>query len=139
MKRVLVTMCLLLSNAPVYGELVPVEKIEIAQSTVFADLSSLHRQGSHVKMWAVFDYEGGRRMESIGGFVASSKNLYEYDCTEKRERVLATMLLSGHMGSGEIVHQMTGNLSWQPVPPEGPEHTLWMAACTRQAGALDVP
>jgi surface-adhesin protein E len=88
MKQVRLIMCLLLSNAPVYGDLAPVERIEIAQSTVFADLSSLHRQGSHVKMWAVFDYEGGRRMEGIGGFVASSKNLYEYDCTEKRERIL---------------------------------------------------
>src|SRR5215470_20000749 len=121
---------LVLSSAPAYGEWVVVDTIEISKARVYAeDPSTIHREGNLVKMWALFDYKTTRRLHG-GPWVLSAKNQYEYDCAEKRVRLLANMWFSGHMGSGEIMHQFADARPWHPVLPEGPEHSLWSAACS---------
>ena len=121
---------LVLSSAPAYGEWVKVDTIESSKATVYTeDPSTIHREGNLVKMWALFDYNTDRRLHG-GPWVLSSKNQYEYACAEKRQRLLASMWFSGHMASGETVHQFAGARPWQPVLPEGPGHSLWRAACS---------
>jgi hypothetical protein len=121
---------LVLNGAPAYGEWVKVDTIEISKATVYAeDPSTIHHQGNSVKMWALFDYKTMRRLHG-GQWVLSSKNQYEYECAEKRQRLVANMWFSGHMGSGEIVHEFAEAGPWTPVLPEGPEHSLWSAACS---------
>jgi hypothetical protein len=122
---------LLLSSGPAYAEWVKVDTIEISNATVYAeDPSTIHREGNLVKMWALFDYKTTRRVHG-GPWALSSKNQYEYECAEKRQRLLANMWFSGQMGSGEIVHRFADAQPWQPVLPEGPEHSLWSAACRK--------
>jgi hypothetical protein len=122
---------LLLSSGPAYAEWVKVDTIEISNATVYAeDPSTIHREGNLMKMWALFDYKTKRRLHG-GPWVLSSKNHYEYECAEKRQRLLANMWFSGQMGSGEIVHEFADAQPWQPVLPEGPEHSLWSAACRK--------
>ena len=121
---------LVLNSAPAYGEWVKVDTIEISESTVYAeDPSTIHREGNVVKMWALFDYKTKRHLHG-GPWVLSYKNRYEYECAEKRQRLLANMWFSGHMGSGEIVDEFAEARPWHPVLPEGPEHSLWIAACS---------
>ena len=121
---------LVLNSVPAYGEWVEVDTIEISKATVYAeDPSTIHRQENSVKMWALFDYKTTRRLHG-GHWVLSSKNQYEYECAEKRQRLVANMWFSGHMGSGEIVHEFAETGPWTPVVPEGPEHSLWSAACS---------
>jgi len=122
-------------SAPAYGEWVKVDTIEISEAIVYAeDPSTLHREGHLVKMWALFDYQTQRRLHG-GPLALSSKNQYEYECAGKRQRLLANMWFSGHMGSGEIVHQFADAQPWTPVMPEGPEHSLWIAACSDNLSA----
>ena len=122
---------LVLSSAPAHGgEWMKVHTIEISESTVYAeDPRTIHREGNLVKMWALFDYKTKRRLHG-GPWVLSYKNQYEYDCAEKRQRLLASMSFSGHMGSGEIVHEFAEARPWQPVLPEGPGNSLWRVACS---------
>ena len=122
---------LLLTVGPAHGEWVVVDTIVISNSTVYADLSTIPREGNLVKMWALFDYKTERRLHG-GPLALSLINQYEYDCAEKRQRLLRNMWFSGHMGSGEVVHQFADDLPWGPVVPEGPEHSLWTAACKKQ-------
>ena len=129
MKRLLMATCLLLSSSPAYGEWVTVDTV--AQATVYAeDPSNIHRQGNRVKMWALFDFKTKRRLHG-GPWVLSHKNKYEYDCAEKRQRLLANRWFSGPMGSGKIVNRLDDEQPWTPVLPEGPEHSLWTTACTK--------
>ena len=122
---------LLLSSGPAYGEWVKVDTIVLSNATVYAeDPSTIHREGNLVKMWALFDYKTKRRLHG-GPWVLSSQNQYEYECAEKRQRLLANMWFSGQMGSGEIVHQFADARPWHSVLPEGPEHSLWSAACRK--------
>ena len=129
MTRLLLITLLVLSSGPAYGEWVKVDTIEIPKATVYADLSTMPREGNLVKMWALFDYKTELGMHGGPGAL-SSKNQYEYECAEKRQRLLASMWFSGHMASGETVHQFAGPRRWQPVLPEGPGHSLWSAACS---------
>jgi hypothetical protein len=129
MKRLLLVMYLLINSGPVYAEWVKVDMIEASQATVYAP-SSIPRKGNLVKMWGLFDFKTERRLHG-GARVLSHKNQYEYDCAEKRQRLLASMWFSGHMGSGKIVSRFSDKQPWQSVSPEGPEHSLWAAACTQ--------
>jgi hypothetical protein len=122
---------LLLSSGPAYGEWVKVDTIVLSNATVYAEgPSTIHREGNLVKMWALFDYKTKRRLHG-GPWVLSLKNQYEYECAEKRQRLLANMWFSGHMGSGEIVDRFEDARPWHPVLPEGPEDSLWRAACRK--------
>ena len=130
MTQLLLITLLVLSSGSAYAEWVRVDTIEIVEATVYAeDPSTIHRQGNLVKMWALFDYKTTRRLHG-GSWVLSAKNQYEYECAEKRQRLLASMSFSGQMGSGEIVHEFASARPWQPVLPEGPYHSLWSAACS---------
>ena len=126
---------LMLSSGPAYAEWVKVDTIEISEATVYAeDPSTIHREGNLVKMWALFDYKTKKHihvLDAVHGALGalSSKNQYEYECAEKRQRLLANMWFSGPMGSGEIVDQFASARPWYPVLPEGPTHSLWRAAC----------
>lgn len=141
MKRLVLAMSLLLSNGLAYGDWVQVDRIVMANSIVYVDSSTIHLEGNLVKMWALFDYQTEQHMEGlpVGSLVLSSKNHYEYDCAEKRQRLIEKMWLSDHMGSGKIVHRTAGDQSWYPALPEGPEHWLWMAACPKPLTALRSP
>ena len=125
----LVILCIVIPICPVYAEWVRVDTIELSQATVYADLSSLVRKGSLVRMWALFDFKTERRLHHGGPSVSSNKNEYEYNCAEKRQRLLASTWFSGNMASGDIVDRLATAQPWQPVSPEGPEHSLWSAAC----------
>ena len=122
---------LLLTVGPAHGEWVMVDTITISNSTVYADPSTIRREGDFVKMWALFDYKTEHRLHG-GPLVLSYKNQFEYDCGEKRQRLLGNMWFSGHLGSGEMVHQFADEQPWGPVLPDGPEHSLWTAACKKQ-------
>ena len=136
MKRLFLATCVLLSNGPACGEWVTVDTIPISRSTVYFDPSTIYREKDVVSMWALFDYEGERRVEGTTSLVSSSKNHYEYECAEKRQRLLEHLSLSDRMGTGKIVDTMSKTQPWQPVPPEGPEHSLWTAACTKALEAV---
>ena len=130
MRRLFLTLCIVLNGAPAYAEWMKVDTIEIAEATVYADSSTIRRKGNSLKMWALFDFKTKRRLHG-GPWVLSHKNHYEYECPEKRQRLLGSKWFSGHMGSGKIVEQFAEEQPWQPVPPEGPEHSLWLAACNK--------
>ena len=141
MKRLVLATYLLLSNGPTYAasDWVKVDTIARSNATVYAeDPSTIHREGNLVKMWALFDYKTKRRLEGgpAGSTVLSSKNQYEYDCAEKSQRLIVNIWFSDHMGSGEIVHQAADAQPWTPIPPEGPEHSLGIAACPRATDGI---
>jgi hypothetical protein len=136
MKLLFLAGCVLLGSGPAWAEWLAVDRIPISRSTVYLNPNTIHREKDLVSMWALFDYEGERHIEGSASLVSSSKNHYEYECTGKRQRLLEHVSLSDRMGTGRIVDRMSNAQPWQPVPPEGPEHSLWTAACTNALETL---
>jgi hypothetical protein len=66
-------------------------------------------------------------MEELG--VTSSKSQDEYDCKEKKQRVLFISFYSGHMGKGEtvVIHNERGD--WKPTSPGSAAEAVFEFAC----------
>lgn len=59
----------------------------------------------------------------------SVKSLEEYDCANKRTRLLSMSLFSGNMGKGNEVYSESVVGEWQLVKPNNIGETIWKAAC----------
>lgn len=92
----------------------------------YADPASIRKTGNRVKMWSLVDYK--ITMEEIG--VTSSKSQDEYDCKEKKQRVLFISFYSGHMGKGEtvVIHNERGD--WKPTSPGSANEAILKFACS---------
>jgi len=116
--------------APAYAELVDVGgKVEhgITVYTVYIDTESIHRNGDIVTLWALYDY---MTIQSIvGGPWLSSKTRREYDCVEKKVRLVGYMTFTGNMGSGEAVYSNSTQGGWEPIAPESIDGKVWEVAC----------
>jgi surface-adhesin protein E len=122
-----------LSVGPVYAEWVDVGgKVEegLTVYTVYVDPDTIRRKGPVVKLWALFDYTTIQTI--VGGPWLSSKTQREYDCVEKRVRLLGFTTFSGNMGSGEAVYSNPDESKWEPVVPDSLDRNLWEVACSKQ-------
>ena len=101
------------------------ETTEAYASTFYADPDTIRKTGNRVKMWSLVDYK--ITMEELG--VTSSKSQDEYDCKEKKQRVLFISFYSGHMGKGEtvVIHNERGD--WKPTSPGSANEAILKLAC----------
>jgi hypothetical protein len=97
---------------------------------VYIDLDNIHRNGHVITLWALFDY---KTIQSIvGGPWLSSKAQRQFDCAEKRIRLLGYMTFTGNMGSGEPVFSNSGQSQWEPIVPDSIDSNLWEYACSKK-------
>lgn len=128
---VLLIALLVLSGGPAYGDWVAVEKKYQLPGleTKYIDRDTIHREDGLVTLWHLSDFrlsQGDR-----GGFrhILSTKTQKQFDCAEKRVRLLAYMECSRHMGTGlQNVGHVDSNI-WLAVEPESFNHVLWELAC----------
>lgn len=104
-----------------------VEVFKSNQQTLYANPSSLLRNGFNVKMWRLTDY---KVPEINGDFVYSSKKLYEeYDCQNEKYRLLYVSLYPENMGAGKAMYTRSETYSWQRVLPDTDSEAMWEIAC----------
>jgi hypothetical protein len=97
----------------------------------FVDLSAIRENGSIVEMWDLTDFKINQK--SARGVFLSRITEGEYNCKEKRERVLVETKYLGHMGNGDVVYSGTyHNPHWEPVLPGTVGDVLWKAACKKR-------
>jgi hypothetical protein len=130
---------LVLSRAPVYGEWVALE--EQYQSpglrTVYVDSATIRRDGNQVTLWLLIDYKSMQGNVGMGplGFgpqrFFSTKTQKQFDCANKRFRLLTTTEFSSHMGTGEPNDGYVDQNNWLPVDPESLNQGLWEMACDK--------
>jgi len=129
MTRLLLITLLVLSSGPTYGEWVATGSTDDG-ITAYADPDTIRRKEDMVKMWVLFDFKTTRSV--AGHLMLSIKGQEEYDCDEKRRRVLTFSELSGNMGGGKEVNSISGEGTWVPVDPESVVQTLWSFACSKK-------
>jgi hypothetical protein len=129
-QRLLLITFLLLSSGPAYAEWVSVSAIDQAGVTIYIDPGTIFRQGSRVKMSELIDYE---TVQTVAGTSYMSARLQrEYDCARNLHRTLALTKLSGHMGTGKVVHINSDEQKWEPADPGSLASRLWKVACNKQ-------
>ncbi len=99
---------------------------EAYATTFYADPDTIRKIGNRVKMWSLGDYKITR--EEFG--VTSSKSQDEYDCKEKKKRVLFISFYSGHMGKGESLFILNERGDWKPTSPGSADEAISKFACS---------
>ena len=91
--------------------------------------STIRRTGDRVQILELFDFKTRQMFE--GKAFLSARNLTEYDCPHKRQRMLGTTGYAGPMGNGAVIAADHATFPWKPVEGElGLEQ--WKVACQRQ-------
>jgi hypothetical protein len=98
-------------------------------SDVYADLTTIRKQGNIIKMWSLYDLKNARRFGGIP--YLSSKDQDEYDCDGERTRFLAFSVHSGNMGGGSTIYSDAEPGKWTPLPTGSVVEALWRIACDR--------
>jgi hypothetical protein len=99
--------------------------------TVYADQSTIRKEGNIVKIWTLGDF---KKAEIIGNNnqVSSLEEQYEYDCKEQQMRRLYATMHSENMGKGNVLDSNSIHEEWQPVPPGSMNEQLWKFVCGKQ-------
>ena len=97
------------------------------EATVYTDLSTVSKSGNMVKVWEVTDM----KKKSTGDNYLSSKSQHEYDCKEKKSRILSYSTYSGKMATGNVIYTSSFIRDWLPVKSGGLVEDLWIKACNK--------
>lgn len=124
---------LALGSGPAYAEWIPVEKNNQLAGimTVYIDPDTIHRNGNLVTMWQLIDFktmQGGRSPSRF----SSTKIQKQFDCAEKRFRLVALTDFWGNMGTGEPAGAYVDGGYWIPVEPDSIDQSLWKVVCGEQ-------
>ena len=82
-------------------------------------------------LWQLTDYtwmQGGRKSTRF----LSTKTHKQFDCGEKRLRLVAFTQFSRRMGTGRPADGSVDKDNWLPVKPESIDHALWGVACGKR-------
>jgi hypothetical protein len=131
---------LFLSGLPAYAEWVAIEKDYLLPGlqTVYVDPDTILREGKLVTMWQLIDFKWMQGNQGMGplGFgphrFFSTKTHKQFDCAEKRLRLLAFTEFSRHMGTGIPADGYVDKSNWLAVEPESINQALWEMVCGQE-------
>jgi hypothetical protein len=109
----------------------------------YVDPDTIKKNENLVKMMVLVDHQSGlskeaeTRLDSLfSGFTRDITKSWkvedEFDCKNRKLRMLSYTPYSNHMGIGEIVPNNVVTGEWEPVLPESIGEALWKYACGRK-------
>jgi hypothetical protein len=103
------------------------------ETTIYTDPATIHREGNIVKMWNVYNYHS-EKLGPKGSMYLSMDQQEEFDCVEKKMRVLYFSYRSGNLGEGDPVYSKsyTEDLRWDPIEPDSRGEYLLKLACGKK-------
>lgn len=125
---------LLLISVPANAEWVAVEKDYLLPGiqTVYVDPASIRREANLVTMWQLTDYQWMQGNPRGPTRFLSTKTHKQFDCAEKRLRLLAFTEFSHGMGAGIPTGGYVDKDNWLPVEPESINQALWEVVCGKE-------
>lgn len=114
-----------------------------ARSMVYFDPTTIRRDGTLVTLWQLTDYKVMQGNAPFGRFMMgphrffSTKSQKEFDCVNKRVRLLTSSEHSQHIGTG--VHNVVAVAqgSGPPIEPGSINEALWNIACGKSGEGSD--
>ena len=126
MKKLLLSLMLAVVSSSAMAEWVEFIEDDEETLTVYVDPTTIRKKGNNVKMWVLADYK--KDEEEFG--ILSARLKEEYDCKEKKQRILFMAAYSGHMGKDETVEILSEpEGSWQQPLVGGLAEALLEFAC----------
>jgi len=126
-------LCIILAfiTGPVYADWVMVEKPYPVRElqTLYVDPATIHREGNLVTIWQLTDFrwmQGGPR--ATPRFLSTTTRK-QFECTDKRLRLLAYTEFSHRMAAGIASNGYVDKDIWLPVEPDSINHALWEIVC----------
>lgn len=90
---------------------------------IYADPTSIIREGTTVKMWTLVDYNEPKIFEKRKP-LKSMKMQIEFDCKKKQSRLISSFAYPDNMGGGEAENMNSAGIrgfdssqKWTPIPP----------------------
>ena len=125
---------LFLSTVPSYAEWAAVEKDYLLPGlqTVYVDPDSIRREGNLVTMRQLINFKWMQGSARGPTRFMSTETYKQFDCTEKRLRLLAFTEFSHRMGTGIRAAGYVDKGNWIPVEPESINQALWEAGCGKE-------
>jgi hypothetical protein len=125
---------LFLSSIPANAEWTAVEKDYLLPGlqTVYVDPDSIRREGSLVTMRQLLNFKWMQGSARGPTRFMSTETRKQFDCAEKRLRLLAFTEFSHGMGTGIRADGHVGKGNWLPVEPESINQALWEVACGKE-------
>jgi hypothetical protein len=127
-------MLLVLSSVPAHAEWVAIEKQyqSPGRQTVYVDPDTIRREGHLVTMWQLIDFKLMQGSARGPQRFLSTKTHKQFDCAEKRLRLLAFTEFSRGMGSGTPADGYVDKGNWLSVEPDSINQALWEVACGKE-------
>ena len=96
--------------------------------SAYADKATIRRTGPRAKMSGMYDF---RRQDftPAGRGLYSTVVLREYDCGERRVRLLSSIDFAGPMGTGEAVDTSDRAGRWEIIVAGALDEAFWNIAC----------
>ena len=125
---------LFLNSVPAYAEWLAVEKDYLSPGlqTVYVDPESILREGNLVTMRQLIDFKSMQGSARGPHRFLSTKTHKQFDCAEKRLRLLAFTEFSCHMGTGVAANGYVDQDNWLPIEPESINQALGEVACGKE-------
>jgi hypothetical protein len=125
---------LFLSSIPANAEWTAVEKDYLMQGlqTVYVDPDSIRREGRLVTMRQLINFKWMQGSARGPARFLSTETHKQFDCAEKRLRLLAFTEFSGRMATGILAHGYVDKGNWLPVEPESINQALWEVGCGKE-------
>jgi hypothetical protein len=125
---------LVLCSGPAYAEWVAVEKGYLLSGlqTMYVDPASIRREGNLVTMRQLIDFKWMQGSARGPTRFLSTETHKQFDCAEKRLRLLTFTEFSHRMATGIRADGYVDTGSWIPVEPESMNQALWEIACGKE-------
>ena len=118
-------------------------RVSPESQTAFVDPATVHKNGNLVNMWVLVDHQTGfskgleKRLDKIfhtskGRITKSWKVQDEFECRDRKLRMLSYTGYAEHMGNGAIVPNNVYTGRWEPVIPGSIGAALWGFACGKK-------
>ncbi|MGQ0694451.1 MAG: surface-adhesin E family protein [Nitrospiraceae bacterium] len=122
---------LLLSSGSLYAEWVAIDEKHQSPGlqTVYVEPDTIRREGNLVTMVILVDWKSMQGNGRGAHRFMSTKTYKQFDCTEKRLRLLTFTEFSRHMGTGRPANGYVDTDHWLPVRPDTIDQALWDLAC----------
>ena len=93
--------------------------------TLYFDNETIQVNYPLFRSWSLMDFK-----DPIANNMLSAKILTEYDCDEKKRRVVHVISYSGNKGEGKILSQASSNQAWDVISDEASSaYDLMLTVC----------
>jgi hypothetical protein len=134
MHKTIATILLVIASGSSAAQWVGVGNSADGQMEVYADAATIRRSGNTAVMSDLSNYKT-TQVEARDPHL-SLKSQKEYNCGERRYRILAYTWHSENMSRGIVVYTSDGKPSeWAPVMPGSIVEILWERACSTQTAS----